>query len=280
MLYDLQAVLKASTKTILKAAAEELRKTHEKVYETHYYTYAIGEVPMCLVAHADTVRADSGPMDLDVTPWAIRNKNGILGADDRAGIFAIFQILKTAPAKPSVLITNYEESGCRGAVRWLLDGVWSTKDVLFIELDRRGSSHYVTYNGTLPKEVADYIESFGFRRENGTVSDIMYITEEYGVPSVNLSIGFHNEHSHREILILDEMWATIRKVRAMVAVPLMKLYRIETTEDYFSDDLLYDERPWWAYDLFKLSKPKKDEFREVRRRRRRDGKWSDGLTTF
>ena len=66
---------------------------------------------------ADNIKNDDVKLLLD--KQYIRNENGILGADDRSGIFIIFSIIKECLLYnipfPSILITNFEEFGFAGA---------------------------------------------------------------------------------------------------------------------------------------------------------------------
>jgi hypothetical protein len=213
-----------------------------------HWVYAIGTIPMCLVAHYDTLAR---------YPLRVYSKGNVvhgdgtspLGADDRAGCFAILDILRRLHAKgkalPSVLLTNGEESGGTGVINWLESEIWAGKDWLFVELDRANANEYVHYSDTLPKPVRDYIEGFGFVQGSGTYSDIADISDELLVPSVNLSIGYYRQHSALERLHLDELAMTIRRVLAMIQAPIRKLYRLKPSlrawHQYSDNDYLWSD---------------------------------------
>jgi di/tripeptidase len=195
------------------------------------YLYALGTNPIALVAHLDTLadyRTEFRFLEAD--GW-IANANGILGADDRAGVYAILTILEECTGrdvdKPSVIFANHEETGCLGVKRFIRDEVLSTGVKLFIELDRCGSDEYVAYMPNLPKAVAAYIEHFGYRRTQGTSSDIKHLTRAYGIPSVNVSVGYYRQHTMHERLNIRELFATIERVLAMLRTPIKKLYRAQ-----------------------------------------------------
>lgn len=189
------------------------------------YVYAKGDIPVLLVAHMDTVhKTKPKQIYYDSEEDIMWSPQGI-GGDDRCGVFAIFEILKTH--RPHVLFTEDEEIGCIGA-RKAADKL--KPDVNFIiELDRRGVNDCVFYdcgNADFQK----YIESFGFHKEIGSYSDIVELSEKWGVASVNLSIGYENEHSSLETISPSFMELTKDKV-------------IKILDDANTNRKLYDYEP-------------------------------------
>jgi putative aminopeptidase FrvX len=68
-----------------------------------------------------------------------------LGADDRAGVFAIIKILQSG-LRPHIIFTTDEETGGYGA-KALTSNACPFQDVrYFIELDRQGALDCVFYN--------------------------------------------------------------------------------------------------------------------------------------
>lgn len=200
-------------------AAKELTKyfSEDKIVETKDYIYAIGDIPIALIAHLDTVWEDSPPKYTFFDPfknvmWA---PNG-LGADDRAGVLAIFEILGTG-LRPSVIFTTNEEIGGLGAEA-LASNPCPFEDLHYmIELDRRGKNDCVFYDCE-SKPFQKYIESFGFDTAIGSFSDISMLCGSWEICGVNLSIGYYNEHTPREILFLNSMYTTISRVIKMLKV--------------------------------------------------------------
>lgn len=147
----------------------------------------------------------------------IWSPNG-LGADDRAGVFAIIQILKKG-LRPHVIFTTDEESGAWGATA-LGKEPCPFEDLRYIiELDRRGADDCVFYDCENP-EFNAYIESFGFVEAIGSFSDICMICEDWEIAGVNLSIGYRDEHSVTEVLFVGHMLNTIDKVVTMLTTPV------------------------------------------------------------
>lgn len=223
----IQEVLKASDGELLDIAAT----LPGAIRHTDKYVYVDRGHPICLVAHVDTVR-HKDKLELIEHNGVIRNKHGVLGADDRAGVFALFQLADTGC---NLLFTNYEESGGKGAC--LAASELALKGVnLLVELDRKGCNEYVFYSYSLPKQVEKYIESFGYIQNYGSYSDI---AEFYRVPGVNLSIGYYNQHTSKESLHLDEMWLNIERCRRIIESPIEKRYKpkVERFRDEYSWDI-------------------------------------------
>ena len=76
---------------------------------------ATGDIPIALVAHMDTVfKKPPEEIFFDQKHNVMWSPQG-LGADDRAGVFAIVQIVRSG-LKPHVIFTTDEECGALGAM--------------------------------------------------------------------------------------------------------------------------------------------------------------------
>lgn len=221
----------------------------------NYIFYHSPQNPLCLVAHMDTVNdRQKAKVKIEQTGQIIRNKHGILGADDRAGVYAILRLLyrckKEGLAYPSVLFTNYEESGGIGVKTFLEDLQINPFEHtrLFIELDRENANHYVYYTWDLPEEIRAYAESFGFVEEMGTYSDIADLSMATGIPAINLSVGYYRQHTEHERLHIDELHLTINRVFDMLQNPPEKLYPVEIEEIYPDDLWAEDEEAGQSFD--------------------------------
>ncbi len=209
-----------------------------------------------LIAHIDTV-CDSSFKALGYIKDkdAIINRNGILGADDRAGVYAILYLLDKG-YDVSVLFTNYEETGAQGAYTFSEDIEKLPKSLrLLVELDRRGVDEYVTYSN-IDDKVHEYIQSFGFRESCGSFSDIQVLTDSYSIPSVNLSVGYYNEHTEKEYLVLSDLKRTITKVEKLIKKPIEKLYK---TEDFNR----YNDTEFFEYDCLECGYDLSNEHDEL-----------------
>lgn len=178
---------------------------------------AKGDIPIALVAHMDTVfeaqRFDTKEIFYDKEAnimWSPQNA----GFDDKAGVFAILQIVKSG-LRPWVILTCDEETGASGAYA-VAAQKQIFKDLKYvIEIDRQGKVDCVFYDCDNQK-FADYVSSFGFIEDWGTFSDISVICPAFGIAGVNLSAGYRDEHTREEILYVGALKATIRKVKKML----------------------------------------------------------------
>ena len=211
--FEQLASLKQSS--LKKVLASFLKKHYPKVIHTKEYIFAEGDIPIALVAHMDTV-FKAPPEEIFFDP--VKNvmwSPDALGADDRAGIFAIVQIIRSG-LKPHVIFTTDEEIGGLGASKLAeLDCPFSDLKYV-IELDRKGSNDCVFYDCENPK-FTEYVESFGFEYNFGTYTDICEFCPTWKIAGVNLSIGYRDEHSVSEVLFVGRMYSTIEKVKKMLA---------------------------------------------------------------
>jgi hypothetical protein len=137
-----------------------------------------------------------------------------LGADDRAGIFAIIKILQTG-LRPSVILTTDEESGGIGAAALAKLDCPIPNLKYMIQLDRRGTNDCVFYD-CYNSDFIDYVEEFGFVEHWGTFSDISELMPAWKICGVNLSVGYEDEHTTSEVLHIGPLFNTIAKVRKML----------------------------------------------------------------
>ena len=233
-------LLKASTEDIRKY----LRKNTDLCGQTWWYKAAKhGNQTVTLVCHIDThwekppttwrvwcnkakkmVDKESAPTKTKPPKLYYDRREGILwspdglGADDRAGVFSSLAIYHSLDPKdtPNILFTDFEETGGKGA----REAVEQIPDVLglslyFLELDRRRGKDVVFYRDE-PEEFKRYIEKFGFKRTQGSFSDISTICKELEICGANVSVGFYDEHQRTEHLDIRKMMKTITKAKRMV----------------------------------------------------------------
>ena len=223
-----ERLVSLSQKEMKRALTKYLKSTYEEVIIDKDYLVGIGNIPIALVAHMDTVfKFPVSNLYYDPKKDVLWSPEG-LGADDRAGIFAILKIIQNG-YRPSVIFTTDEELGGIGASMLAeLDPCPIPELKYLIELDRRGTNDCVFYDCYCP-EFVDYVESFGFCERWGSFSDISFLMPKWKVCGVNLSVGYEDEHSYSEILSVGPLFDTIRKVENMLSV--------ETIPDFEYNDL-------------------------------------------
>lgn len=223
---------------IFKMEQGEVKEYAKKVLKQHGYTpnlgdgfiMAQGDLPVILVAHMDTVFKTPKYVAYDIKKGIMSAKTG-LGADDRAGIYSILNIVESG-YRPSILFLEDEEVGCIGA-KWFITNksAKSLKGNFFIELDRKGKDDAVYYD-CINSDFSDYIESFGFKPQYGAYSDISVICPSFDLAGVNLSIGYYDQHTPNETLNINEMEDTIEKVKNILDQPNDIRYNYYTKEYY------------------------------------------------
>lgn len=204
-----------SQKSLKGTMSDFLKRKYPKVEIAKEWIMAEGDIPVAVVAHLDTVfKVPATDIFYDKEQGVMWSRQG-LGADDRAGVFAILKIIQ-AGLRPTVIFTTDEELGCLGAdafIKAVPDAPEGLKYV--IQLDRRGEVDCVFYDCD-NKKFENYVESFGFITNFGSFSDISVICPCWGIAGVNLSVGYEGEHHETEILRTGPLMATIAKVKKML----------------------------------------------------------------
>lgn len=207
---NLYTLLKADEKQVRKIIVKYLKENGYEPIVTKDYIFAIGSVPVMLLAHYDTV--PNPPKYIENKAGVLSAKKG-LGADDRAGIYAILEVIRNHHCH--VLFCGGEETGGIGSTLFSHDfksGALPEFDVNYcIQLDRRGSNDAVYYDGD-NEEFEDFIEDHGWKSAWGSFTDICNVCPALGVMGVNLSIGYQNEHTKKETLDTAVMNANIKRI--------------------------------------------------------------------
>lgn len=181
------------------------------------FVFVPGDVRMpLLVAHADIVHKTLPEVILiDQVKRIMSSPTGI-GADDRAGVYAILTLWENLTPKPGLLLTDKEETGGIGAFNASYDIYDQLQEYPFyVEIDRKGSGECVFYNYE-HQEFISYIESFGFKEEYGIFSDISTLGTETKKCSVNLSAGYELAHTLGEYLRLDALNYTVKHAKKLM----------------------------------------------------------------
>ena len=247
-------------KSLLKLYLKQWGYTN--IISTKEYIVAEGSIPICLVAHLDTVNENPPEEIFYDQEQRVMWSPDLLGADDRAGVYAIICILSDG-YRPHIIFTTDEEKGCAGASTLVTQesNCPLEKIKAILQLDRRGSEDCVFYDCD-NSDFVKYIESFGFVEAHGTFSDISIIAPEWEVAAVNLSVGYYNEHTNHEYLRLDELETTIERVEQMLAaaddmptfsyIPAKSTLNMNPYNFHSSDNCIFCGRPIkssWGYEV-------------------------------
>lgn len=138
-----------------------------------------------------------------------------LGADDRAGVYALL-FLYHQGLEVNYLFTDYEEIGGLGAHEFCSYFDKMINPPYFIEIDRKGYKEAVFYNNDELNHTFVSIIKKHFDIFTGSFSDISIIGKHFNVCSVNLSAGYYNQHSNAEYLIYSHLVYTLEKVPELI----------------------------------------------------------------
>ena len=178
----------------------KLKRHYSKIKLTKDFLYAEGDIPICLVAHLDTVHKEL-PKIIIEEENKISSPQGI-GGDDRCGVYAILQIIRKH--KCSVLFCCDEEIGGMGAESFAKSKLGQDMN-FYIELDRKGKTDAVFYECD-NEEFNEWVTNFGPWDENyGSYTDICDIAPEKGCSAVNFSVGYYNQHTLNEYVVPSEV---------------------------------------------------------------------------
>lgn len=211
---------------IRKHVIEEIKPYVDKVAIDHYgnilATKRFGDGPTVLLnAHLDTVEEISHDRKILKEENIWRSSEGILGADDRAGINVILATAKSVTEKNfkgtiKYIFTVEEEIGLVGAYEVNETFLWDV-DMAFV-IDRRGKGDIVTSKGGISpfcterfgQKVARIAKQSGmtqWKTTTGGSSDTA-IWASHGIQSVNLSAGYNFEHTDQEQLDVEANYGT------------------------------------------------------------------------
>lgn len=236
-------ICKLKDGAVMKLMGKVLREYYPKssVISTQDYVYAQGTIPIGLIAHADTVHTML-PNEIfhDKEKNVVWSPEGI-GADDRAGIYAIIDIIRDG-YRPTVIICNEEEIGGQGARKFVKAFPEPLSKINFLlEMDRMGFNDMVFYSCDNP-EFEAYLKPYGFETDWGSFSDIAVIAPAWKVAAANLSIGYEDEHTKAERLYFNWMFETIRKVKNILEDEMVEDHPFIFIEGYDYGYRFYDSK--------------------------------------
>ena len=170
-----------------------------------------------LSAHMDVFTDFSPDAPIVKRDNCLHRPENILGADDRAGIALILEVLRFFSEfndgySIKYLFTTSEEYAPHGVEN--VDPAFFENVEFALSLDRKGCRDIVYKHGSINYSSEEFAKKislisenlFGihdaFRHCEGGISDLRFWSELV-VESVNLSIGYSDEHTHKESLNLS-----------------------------------------------------------------------------
>lgn len=217
-----------------------------------------GTLPIVLTAHLDTVHDSPGPHPFLVEDNFVHtNGLSILGADDKAGVALILYLAHKLPVH--FVLFYGEEYGLLGSKSMASDIQRQpnalNKALVMLSLDRQGTTDVVWHQLGAPTanhEVAAWLAralskngDYQFQPAEGIFTD-SYAFQNLIPNCMNLSVGYYNAHSTRELQnltyldwlgerLLDLNWeALVQQAKQYEDGPL-SLYRTDWDEILFTD---------------------------------------------
>ncbi|MDI7742449.1 M20/M25/M40 family metallo-hydrolase [Lysinibacillus fusiformis] len=220
---------------IRRFVLNELRPYVDQLEVDHYGNVLAqvcnGNGPTVLLnAHLDTVDNFVPGREIHKNGKIWSSSEGVLGADDRAGVcilLAVAKSLKNSTFRGTVkfVFTVEEEIGLVGA-RQVEKAFLRDVDMAFV-VDRRGTGDIVTScRGEIPfcsSQFGRQVERIGRavhgNRRWSTIaggSSDTRVWAEQGINSVNLSVGYSNEHTEDEFLDIEANYGTYEMVTQLL----------------------------------------------------------------
>ena len=167
-----------------------------------------------LSAHMDTVQDNSDTnlaQFIDIIRDSIISGLGVIGGDDKCGIYIILHILTELENKSDInfAFTVEEEIGTVGARYLANNNKQELSDCLYgIVLDRRGSSDIICqYNGygtlDFDNELEELGKKFNYKTTYGVLSDADVFKKF--MSCANLSCGYYRAHTKQEFVIIRHL---------------------------------------------------------------------------
>ncbi|MEA3458607.1 MAG: hypothetical protein U9R21_08020 [Candidatus Thermoplasmatota archaeon] len=223
---------KTTHKSVVETALDGIDMSQFDIIEDSEYYAAIpkdtpkGTKLPVFIAHTDLHPnlTHPTPSNLEYDGNIFRSNTG-LGADDRAGVFAIRKMLETHSGEFMLLFPDKEEVGLVGSKKFAKSKGFSKMDDLasmFISIDRRretsGDKSLATYgcnNEALNKWVST-LTSRKVLKGSSTDCRALSIGSKHDVPCFNLSCGYTGEHTRQETLRFDELQETIKDLKLIL----------------------------------------------------------------
>lgn len=167
------------------------------------------EMLPCFVSHTDTVSAKK-PKRFELKDGILTNPDGVLGADDRAGVYILSEMMNKG-IRGIYIFTNGEEIGGLGARACTKHQVFQDhlpNITAFIELDRQDDRDIALY-GYDNMDLCKLFEDRGYKQAYGSYTDVVDFSEESGIACLNLSVGYTGQHTKHEDLVLADLDFTL-----------------------------------------------------------------------
>lgn len=181
-----------------------------------------------------------------------KHKGVGIGADDRAGCAIVWALRNLGH---SILITSGEEIGCVASNRIMKSKWWQNEIAnhqFAIQFDRKGKKDIVFYDVGTNKFVEYVKKSTNYSVAEGTTTDIRCLCED--ICGVNISVGYYNEHTTKEILNIKEFNNTLEMAKSWLQEKNLPKFALDQSdlfviprERQIQRQMYSDEYEWIDY---------------------------------
>lgn len=212
-------MLKMTQEELGKYVLSKVDNNSSKVYNKHnsYIYIEYDEGNPILTSHLDTINTHDYINKAPEPILAIYgddtinnlNEKAVLGADDRAGVWVMLQLLYSGNINYNYLFCYDEEIGGVGSKEFANEFKEKLyKSSCFISLDRRGSNEIASYgydNDDLIKVFTD----IGYKPVTGSFTDCVNLSRVSDIACCNLSVGYNYEHTDTEVQDINVMYKVL-----------------------------------------------------------------------
>jgi len=144
---------------------------------------------------------------------------GVIGGDDKCGIYAILEILRKHK-DINFVFSKEEEVGCKGISAFAKEINLKDKEILYgLIIDRRFATDIIctlnSYGSTsFQDELSKIGKDFGYSPASGSLSDANTLKEYFSC--ANLSSGYFRPHSKQEYVKLPDLLKTINYIESII----------------------------------------------------------------
>jgi len=192
-----------------------------------YAIKGIADKYPCIVSHMDTVHEIVEDLTVVEMNGNLTGLNSVtmeqtgIGGDDKVGIYIALQCLEQVDCIKSVFFRD-EEVGCNGSYE--ADVSFFSDCRFVLQCDRRGNKDFITNasgialsSDLFQKDVLGIINAYGYKFENGMMTDVMAL-KELGVECsmANISCGYYNPHTAAEYVNIDDVFNTLEMVLSII----------------------------------------------------------------
>ena len=245
-IYELLRRNQDGTSEYVRAVLNELNVPYEMDSYGNVF-YLDNENSPLLSAHMDTVRKNE---DFCIGAFLTENEDdkifsgGILGGDDKCGVYIILKVLETG-RKVNFIFSRDEETGCKGIKALLKPNYSENKELAdkvrnclwCLVLDRRSNGDIICRNNEYgTKEFEEALEkisndnSFGYKGATGVCSDANTIRDF--ISTANISVGYYNPHSQKEYISKIDLQKALDYTLAVIDNLKDKFGPLEKTYNY------------------------------------------------